>query len=138
MNGKPVTTDAAPPPGGAYVQALKAGSLVVLSGQVGIDPSTGEALPGVAAQTRQALLNLEAVLEAAGGSLASLVKTTCFLTDVGAFAEFNEAYAEAMGGHRPTRSTVGVQLAGGFLVEIEGLAILDDGPALPGAAEDDA
>ena len=128
MQTEAVTTDAAPAPGGAYVQALKAGSLVVLSGQVGIDPSTGRAPDGVAAQTRQALRNLEAVLTAAGGSLGSLVKTTCFLTDVDAFPEFNAAYAEAMGDHRPTRSTVGVALAGGFLVEIEGLAVLEPGP----------
>jgi 2-iminobutanoate/2-iminopropanoate deaminase len=65
------------------------------------------------------------VLRAAGGSLGSLVKTTCFLTDVDAFAEFNAAYEEAMGSHRPPRSTVGVQLAGGYLVEIEGLAVIE-------------
>jgi 2-iminobutanoate/2-iminopropanoate deaminase len=127
MQTEVIATDAAPAPGGAYVQAIKTGSIVVLSGQVGIDPATGEPPPGVAAQTRQALRNLEAVLVAAGGSLASLVKTTCFLTDVGAFGEFNAAFAEVMGDHRATRSTVGVQLAGGYLVEIEGLALLGDG-----------
>jgi 2-iminobutanoate/2-iminopropanoate deaminase len=114
----------APPPGGAYSQAIRAGELVVLAGQVGIDPATGTAPEGVAAQTRQALANLDAVLRAAGGSLQSLIKTTCFLTSVDSFAEFNAAYSEAMGDHRPTRSTVGVQLAGGYLVEIEGMALV--------------
>lgn len=126
MNPEVIVTEAAPAPAGAYVQALRAGSLVVLSGQVGLDPNTGGPPAGVAAQTRQALRNLEAVLVAAGGSLASLVKTTCFLSDVEAFGEFNAAYAEVMGRHHPTRSTVGVQLAGGYLVEIEGLALVGE------------
>lgn len=119
-----IETDDAPGPGGAYSQAIRAGELVMLSGQVGIDPLTGQVADGVAAQTRQALHNLEAVLHAAGGSLDRLIKTTCFLTSVDRFAEFNEAYGQVMGDHRPTRSTVGVQLAGGYLVEIEGIALL--------------
>jgi 2-iminobutanoate/2-iminopropanoate deaminase len=96
-----------------------------LAGQVGIDPATGDVAEGVAGQTRQALRNLEAVLRAAGGSLESLVKTTCFLTRVDAFAEFNAAYVQVMGNHQPPRSTVGVELAGGYLVEIEGLAVIE-------------
>lgn len=120
-----ITTANAPTPGGAYSQAFRTGATLWLAGQVGIDPSTGEVAQGVAAQTRQALRNLEAVLNAAGGSLSSLVKTTCFLTDVAAFAEFNAAYDEVMSGHRPPRSTVGVQLAGGYLVEIEGVAVIE-------------
>jgi len=119
-----IATADAPAPGGAYVQAIRAGDLLLLSGQVGIDPATGEVPEGVAEQTRQAIRNLQAVLEAAGGSLEQLVKTTCFLTSVDDFPEFNAAYAEVMGEHRSTRSTVGVQLAGGYLVEIEGLALL--------------
>jgi 2-iminobutanoate/2-iminopropanoate deaminase len=65
------------------------------------------------------------VLRATGGSLSSLVKTTCFLTDVDAFGEFNAAYEEVMRSHRPPRSTVGVELAGGYLVEIEGVAVIE-------------
>jgi 2-iminobutanoate/2-iminopropanoate deaminase len=114
----------APQPGGAYSQAVRAGEIVVLAGQVGIDPASGRTAEGVAAQTRQALENLEAVLRAAGGSLESLIKTTCFLTSVDTFEEFNAAYSEALGDHRPARSTVGVQLAGGYLVEIEGIAVI--------------
>lgn len=131
MQRETIATTDAPPPGGSYVQAIRAGELLVLSGQVGVDPATGQVAEGVAGQTRQALANLDAVLRAAGGSLRDLVKTTCFLTSVDAFAEFDAAYAETFGDHRPTRSTVGVALAGGYLVEIEGLALL---PARDGSA----
>jgi 2-iminobutanoate/2-iminopropanoate deaminase len=124
MQTELIATADAPPPGGAYSQAVRAGELVVLAGQVGIDPASGQTAEGVEAQTRQAIANLDAVLRAAGGSLESLIKTTCFLTSVDSFAEFNAAYSEAMGDHRPARSTVGVQLAGGYLVEIEGIALL--------------
>jgi 2-iminobutanoate/2-iminopropanoate deaminase len=120
-----IATDNAPAPGGAYSQAFRTGNTLWLAGQVGIDPSTGEVAEGLAAQTRQALRNLEAVLRAAGGGLSSLVKTTCFLTDVAGFAEFNAVYDEVMSGHRPPRSTVGVELAGGYLVEIEGVAVIE-------------
>jgi 2-iminobutanoate/2-iminopropanoate deaminase len=120
-----ITTTAAPAPGGAYSQAIRSGSVLWMAGQVGIDPSTGEVAEGVAAQTRQALLNLESVLQAAGGTLDNLVKTTCFITAVEAFAEFNRAYEDVMGSHKPPRSTVGVDLAGGYLVEIEGVAVIE-------------
>ena len=120
-----ITTEDAPAPGGAYSQAFRTGATLWLAGQVGVDPSTGQVAQGVGAQTRQAIRNLEAVLNAAGGSLSSLVKTTCFLTDVASFAEFNSAYEAVMDGHRPPRSTVGVQLAGGYLVEIEGVAVIE-------------
>ncbi len=120
-----IATGDAPAPGGAYSQAFRSGTTIWLAGQVGIDPATGEIADGVAGQTRQALRNLEAVLRAAGGSLESLVKTTCFLTRVEAFPEFNRAYEEMMGSHRPPRSTIGVDLAGGYLVEIEGVAVVE-------------
>ena len=120
-----ISTDGAPAPAGAYSQAFRSGNTLWLAGQIGVDPATGKVAEGVAAQTRQALHNLEAVLRAAGGDLTSLVKTTCFLTDVEAFAEFNAAYDEVMDGHRPPRSTVGVRLAGGYLVEIEGAAVIE-------------
>ena len=119
-----IATTNAPTAGGAYSQAIRAGELVFLSGQVGIDPETGKVRAGVHEQTRQALHNLEAVLRAAGGSLDRIVKTTCFLTSVDAFAEFNAAYEQVMGEHRPARSTVGAHIAGGYLVEIEGIAVL--------------
>jgi 2-iminobutanoate/2-iminopropanoate deaminase len=127
MPTQTIATSDAPKPGGAYAQAIRNGDIVVLSGQVGVDPATGLLPSGVAAQTRRALLNLDAVLGAASGSLANLIKTTCFLASVDSFAEFNAAYEETMGSHRPARSTVGVKLPGDYLVEIEGIAVLARG-----------
>ena len=124
MTNKVILTPYAPVPGGPYAQAISNGKLLALSGQVGIDPATGEALPGVVAQTRQALANLKAVLVAAGAGPENVIKTTCFLTDIGSFAAFNDEYSLFFGDHRPARSTVGVALAGGFLVEVEALAVL--------------
>lgn len=124
----PLTTihaAAAPRPGGSYSHAIRAGGLLLLAGQVGVDPADGRLPDGVAAQTRQALRNLEAVLRAAGGSLDRLAKTTCFLASLDDFAAFDAAYREVLGDHRPARSTVGVELAGGCRVEIEGIALLD-------------
>ena len=120
-----LSTTEAPKPGGAYSQGARVGSTLFLSGQVGIDPDTGEVREGLSEQTKQAIRNLEAVLRSAGGSLESIVKTTCFLVDTDGFAEFNAAYEEMMGSHRPGRSTVGVALAGGYLVEIECIAHLE-------------
>lgn len=125
MMSEVIESRGAPAPAAAYSQGLRVGSLVALSGQVGIVPGTGAIADGVAAQTWQAVANLEAVLASAGGSLQSLVKTTCFLAAIEDFGEFDAAYAEAMGDHRPARSTVGVRLPGAYLVEIEGLAVLD-------------
>jgi 2-iminobutanoate/2-iminopropanoate deaminase len=120
-----IATEDAPAPGGAPSQAFRSGCTLRLAGRVGIDPSTGEVAEGGAGQTRQALRNLKAVLRAAGGSLQTLLKTTYFLTRVYAFAEFNAAYEEVMGDDHPPRSTVGVELAGGYLSEIEGLAVIE-------------
>lgn len=121
-----IRTDAAPTPGGAYSQAIRANRIVATAGQVGIDPATGVTPDGVAAQTRLVLSNLKAVLEASGTDLSHVIKTTCFLTDISTFSEFNEIYAEFFGEHRPARSTFGVALAGGFLVEVEALAVLPE------------
>ncbi|MFC4555001.1 RidA family protein [Georgenia faecalis] len=122
-----ITTPDAPSPAGAYSQGVRAhGTVVAVSGQVGLDPATGELVTGIDAQTRQALANVEAVLRAAGASLADVVKTTCFLTDLSYFAEFNAVYREVLGEAFPARSTVGVGLAPGMLVEIEALAVVAD------------
>jgi 2-iminobutanoate/2-iminopropanoate deaminase len=119
-----LSSNDAPTPGGPYSQGMRVGDLLFCSGQVGIDPATGSPVEGVAAQTRQALRNLEAVLRSAGASLENVVKTTCFLTDMSSFPEFNAAYVDVMGDHRPTRSTVGAALAPAYLVEIECIASL--------------
>lgn len=121
-----VTTAGAPAAIGPYSQAIVAGDLVFCSGQVGIDPATGQlAGEDVGEQTRRALANLAAVLEAAGARPADVVKTTCFLADMGDFAAFNEAYGAFFGDAPPARSTVGVAaLPLGARVEIECIARL--------------
>lgn len=120
---KVVQTSAAPAAIGPYSQAFISGNLVFSSGQIPLSPGTGEILgTGIAEQTEQVIKNLKAVLEAAGSSLAKVVKTTCFLADMGDFAAFNEVYAKHFTG-KPARSTVAVrQLPRGALVEIEAVA----------------
>lgn len=111
-------------PLGPYSPFVRAGDFVFVSGQVGfLDGVLVEG--GVAAQTKQVFANLEARLAEAGATLADVVKTTCFLTDIATFAEFNEAYVAGFGDHRPARSTVGVAgLPGGAVVEIEAIAVV--------------
>jgi 2-iminobutanoate/2-iminopropanoate deaminase len=119
-----ISTPAAPAAIGPYSQAVVTGSLVFCSGQIALDPATGELIEGdVAAQTRQVLTNLEAVLREAGSDLGRVVKTTVFLRSMGDFAEVNAVYAEHFGAHRPARSTVEVsRLPRDVAVEIEAVA----------------
>ena len=98
MARRPVTSDQAPEALGPYSQAIVAGNTVYCSGMAGIDPVTGEAADGIEAQTEQALRNLAAVLDAAGGSMLDIVKTTIFYADVEDFGRLNETYAR----HMPT------------------------------------
>jgi len=123
-----VHTDAAPAAIGPYAQALVLDRFVFCSGQIPVDPATGDLVPGgVDAQTERVLTNLAAVLDAAGSGLDRVVKTTVFLTDMGRFAEMNEVYARHFGDHRPARSTVQVTaLPKGSSVEIEAVALLSD------------
>lgn len=109
-------------PLGPYSPHYRAGDFVFVSGQVGMrDGVVVEG--GVSAQTAQVIANLTDRLTEAGVSLSDVVKTTCFLTDMGTFAEFNEAYIAGFGDHRPARSTVEVSaLPGGVNVEIEAIA----------------
>jgi 2-iminobutanoate/2-iminopropanoate deaminase len=109
-------------PLGPYSPVVRAGDFVIVSGQGGM--LDGKIVDGgVAAQTAQTIANLEARLAEAGATLRDVVKTTCFLTDMGTFAVFNEAYAAGFGDHRPARSTVEVSaLPGGMDVEIEAWA----------------
>lgn len=112
MTKQIIHTEAAPAAVGPYSQAVRiaAGSdLVFLSGQIGLEPSTGELVSeNFEAQVRQAFANLEAVVQAAGGSLANIVKLTLFLTDLGKFAAANAIMAECIPQPFPARSTVGV------------------------------
>ncbi len=109
-------------PIGPYSPIVRAGDFLVVSGQLGIvDGSLVDG--GVAAQTAQLIKNMGALLEAEGASLASVVKTTCFLIDMDDFQTFNAAYTEALGAHRPARSTIAVKgLPLGASVEVEALA----------------
>jgi 2-iminobutanoate/2-iminopropanoate deaminase len=123
----PVKTDRAPGAIGPYSQAIKAGGFVFVSGQVGLDPRTGEFVPGgVAEQTEQVLKNLSAVLEASGSSLAKVVKTTVFLADMKDFATMNEVYGRFFTNEPPARATVAAAgLPKDARVEIELVALLD-------------
>jgi 2-iminobutanoate/2-iminopropanoate deaminase len=121
-----VYSDLAPAPIGPYNQAIRAGKFLFCSGQVAIDPGAGKLINGdVAAETRQAMKNLGAVLAAAGASFDEVVKTTIFLVDMSDFAAVNAAYGEHFGGTPPARSTVAVAaLPLGARVEIEAVARL--------------
>ncbi len=121
-----VQTDAAPAAIGPYSQAIVVDGWVFCSGQIPLDPGTGELLKGsVAEQTELVLSNLRAVLEAAGSSLDYVVKTTVFLSDMNSFAEMNEVYAKHFADHRPARTAVQAGALPKFCdVEIECVARL--------------
>jgi len=122
---KIINTERAPEPIGPYNQAVKSGHLLYTSGQIPIDPTTGEMVSsGIREQTIQVLENLKAVLEAAGSTLDDTIKTTVFLADMADFPELNTIYAEYFGeDNAPARSTVQVAaLPKGALVEIEAIA----------------
>ncbi len=120
-----IETGRAPAPIGPYSQAIRAGGFVFLSGQIPLDPATGAIVTGdISAQTRQVLKNLSAVLEAAGSSLAKVVKTSVFLKNLDDFASFNSVYAEFLGEAKPARSTVqAARLPREVLVEIDVIAL---------------
>jgi 2-iminobutanoate/2-iminopropanoate deaminase len=122
----PIVADKAPAALGPYSAAVRVGDMLYCSGQTPLDPATGELVgDDVATQARQALANLSAVLEAAGGTLDSIVKTTVFLTDMADFAEMNAVYAEHFAEPYPARSTVAVRaLPKACRVEIEAVASL--------------
>lgn len=123
---KVVATEKAPAAIGPYAQANVIGNLVFTSGQLGMDPATGNLVEGgVQAQTHQVFANLKAVLEEAGSGLEKIVKTTCFLQDMEDFAAMNEVYASYFEGAFPSRSAVEVaKLPKGGLIEIEAVAYL--------------
>ena len=118
-----ISTEKAPAAIGPYSQAVKAGNLLFISGQIPVDPATGAIPEGIAAQAEQSCKNVGAILEAAGVTLESVVKTTCFLADMGDFAAFNEVYAKYFTS-KPARSCVAVrELPKGVLCEIEAIAV---------------
>ena len=121
-----ISTEKAPSAIGPYSQAVKAGNMVFCSGQIPIDPTTGEFVSNnVAEQTHQVLTNLSAVLEAAGTSLNNVVKTTVFLADMNDFTAMNEIYAEFFSDNKPARATVqAARLPRDARVEIDCIAII--------------
>lgn len=121
-----VSTESAPRAIGPYSQAIRAGDFLYTSGQIPLDPATGELLQGaIEDETRQVMMNLAAVLEAAGASWEQIVKTTIFLTDLGDFAAVNGVYGAYFSGSPPARSTIQVAaLPRGARVEIEVVAYL--------------
>lgn len=124
---KVISTSQAPAAIGPYSQAIKAGKFLFASGQLGLEPTTGNLVEGIEGQTRQALVNLQAVLAEAGTNVDNVVKTTIFLTDLANFATVNGLYAEVFAHEPPARSTVQVAaLPKGGLVEIEVVALLDE------------
>ncbi len=118
-----IATDKAPEALGPYVQAVKAGTLLFASGQLGLNPETGKLAEGVEAQTRQSLLNLTAVLKEAGYDISDVVKTTVYVDDMNDFARVNAVYEEFFNEWKPARSCVEVgKLPKNALVEIDIIA----------------
>jgi 2-iminobutanoate/2-iminopropanoate deaminase len=127
MANKIISTENAPGAIGPYSQAIEAAGMLFCSGQIPIDPSTGEFVEGgVAEQTRQVLTNLREVLRSGGASLESVVKTTVFLADMNDFAAMNEVYSEFFSSNKPARATVqAARLPRDARVEIECIAVLE-------------
>ncbi|HMF84037.1 MAG TPA: Rid family detoxifying hydrolase [Acidimicrobiia bacterium] len=120
MPAKPVPTPNAPPVAGPYSPAVRAGDWLVLAGQIGFDPASGEIPTRLGDQARQALANVATVLADCGGALTDVAKVTVFTTAIGNMGEINDVYAEAFGSHRPARSTIGVAgLPADAAIEIE-------------------
>ena len=126
MIKKVVQTEKAPKAIGPYSQAIRTDAMIFTAGQIGLNPATGELIANtVEDQTRQAIINLKNVIEAAGSTLANVVKTTVFLTDMNDFSRMNVIYAEFFAENPPARSTVAVAgLPKGGLVEIEAIVLI--------------
>lgn len=123
MKNEFIIAENAPAAVGPYSHAVKSGKMLYISGQLGLDPVSGEMVEGVESQARVALHNLKAVLAAAKMDMEDVVKTTVFLKDMGDFAAINVLYAEAFGDTKPARSCVAVAaLPKGGLFEIEAIA----------------
>lgn len=121
---KVISTDKAPAAIGPYSQAVQAGGLLFCSGQIALDPATGEMVQGdVVAQAERVMENISAVLAEAGAGFGDVLKTTIYLVEMGDFAAVNEVYGRYFSSHKPARSTVAVKsLPRGALLEIESVA----------------
>jgi len=127
MNPTPIHTNAAPAAIGPYSQAMQAGNLLFCSGQLGLDPATGQMVEGgVEAETRQALHNLKAILRAAGCTTTDIIKTTVYLIDMADFTAVNTIYADMLAPAKPARACIAVAaLPKGARVEIEAIAQIE-------------
>jgi len=125
MDRKAIKSEKAPKALGPYSVAIRAGSFVFASGQLGLDPQSGNLVPGgVEAETRQSLTNLSNVLADSGSGIETVVKTTVFLRDMADFPKMNAVYAEFFPENPPARSTVQTSLPKGGAVEIEAIALV--------------
>lgn len=126
MGKQQITTASGASPAGAYSQGIRAGDFVFVSGQGPLDPATGQIVgETIEEQTERTLENVKAILEAAGATLADVVKTTVHLSDLSLFPRYNEVYASYFPEPRPARTTVGSELLG-IMVEIDAIAYLGD------------
>lgn len=123
MTREAVSTSSAPAAIGPYSQGISSDGLIFTAGQIGLDPATGNLVEGIEAQTERVLKNIAAILDAAGASMADIVKTTIFLTDMADFPIVNPIYAKHMADPPPARSTVAVTaLPRNASIEIEAIA----------------
>ena len=126
MPKQQISTKKGASPGGAYSQGLKAGDFVFVSGQGPLDPETGQVVgETIEEQTARTLENVKAILEAAGASMADVVKVAAHLSDLGLFDRYNKVYSTYFPDPKPTRTTVGSQLSG-IMVEIDAIAYVGD------------
>lgn len=128
MNPVPIKTADAPAPGGHYSQAIVHNGLVFVSGQLSIDPHTGEKrLGSIEEQTEQTLKNVAAIVRAANSDLSRILKMTIYVSDINLWSAVNTVYARFMGEHRPARAVIPVgELHYGFLIEIDAIAAVND------------
>lgn len=122
---KAINTDKAPAAVGAYVQAIATDNLIFTSGQLPLDPATGELESDIKKATKRALENIKAIVEEAGSSVDKIIKCNVFLDKIEDFAAFNEVYEEFFGDHKPARSALEVaNIPKGAVIEIEAIALL--------------
>ncbi|MDI6883236.1 MAG: RidA family protein [Patescibacteria group bacterium] len=121
---KIIQTKKAPSALGPYSQAIMAGNFIFCSGQIGIEPKSGQLVKGIEKQTEQVFKNLEAILAEAGADLKKIAKTTVYLKNMTDFPKMNEVYAKFFGEHKPARATLEISdLPKGALIEIEAIAV---------------
>jgi 2-iminobutanoate/2-iminopropanoate deaminase len=119
-----VSTDAAPKPAGPYSQAVVAGNTIYVAGQGPFNPATGKMPAGFEEQAAQTFDNIKAIVESAGATLQDVVKVNVYLTDLANFAKMNEVYMRYFRDPFPARATVGTQLLGGMMIEVECVAVI--------------